>query len=115
MLNTKIDKISKKLTRVISYYGIAKNNLEIYEFGFKEILWNLIHIINIFIIGSIMGETINLLLIFTFYCPIRIYTGGYHSSTREGCYIGTIVLSILLTSIKKLKKTLTIKKVNAKI
>lgn len=91
-----IDALSKKIVERLKHYGVIEQNQEIYEFGLKELLWSIVHVINILIIGFLTNKVVYLLTIFSLYCPIRVYAGGYHANTRKGCYIGTLLLAIFM-------------------
>lgn len=93
-MSDRINTLSKKIVEKFDYYKLIEGDQEVYEFGLRELLWSIVHIINILIVGFLTNEVVYLLMIFSLYCPIRVYAGGYHASTRRRCYIGTILLSV---------------------
>lgn len=95
-MSDRINTLSKKIVEKFDYYKLIEGDQEVYEFGLRELLWSIVHIINILIVGFLTNEVVYLLMIFSLYCPIRVYAGGYHASTRRRCYIGTILLSVFL-------------------
>lgn len=73
---------------------------EIYVYGFETMLLNGGLLLTFLIISIILSELSYFLAYLVFFVPLRVFAGGYHSSTSERCFILSNVmytLSVLIT------------------
>lgn len=83
-----------KLTDFMVAYLIKKSiikseDIEIYQYGFKILISNIITTLSVIIIGLLSKNIIETIVFLTVFVYIRTYTGGYHATSRIGCYLYT--------------------------
>ncbi len=78
---------------------INSSEAEAYRFGIEMLMLKAIHMISYMLIAAAMGKVPEFLIIFAVLCIFRRNTGGFHASTRLGCYFfscASIGVSLLL-------------------
>ena len=68
---------------------------EIYVYGFETLLLNGGLVLMFLIISLILNELSYFFSYLVFFIPLRVFAGGYHSSTSERCFILSNVMYIL--------------------
>ena len=75
---------------------------EAYRFGIETLILKTVHVISYILIAAAMGKVQEFLIIFGVLCIFRRNTGGFHASTRLGCYFFSCAimgLSLLLCDV----------------
>lgn len=79
--------ISEILSNIMVRYNlIERKDLEIYNYGWYQLLILIINIGIIFILGIITKEIISLIIYLTMFSFLRSYAGGYHALTARRCF-----------------------------
>ncbi len=87
-----MDRLSRKLTNYILIKGvIEESDFEIYQYGFRRFLELAINIMCSAVIAALLGMGFECILFFSFFIPLRSYSGGFHMKH----YISCLVLSCL--------------------
>lgn len=69
----------------------------------------MIDFVSIVLIGIIYGELLQCLIFIIAFTTLRVYAGGYHASTRMGCYGFTMsVVGLALTVVKYIPMNITV-------
>lgn len=78
--------IALKLTDFfIRQSGEKREDEEILVYGAELLLSSVVNTILVLLIGILMRRPLETVLFLLFFCPIRKYTGGYHSSSYWMC------------------------------
>lgn len=72
---------------------ICAQDKELYEYGLRQGLIMLCHLVTTIVIGIIFGMLLESIMYMLFYIPLRIFAGGFHTKTQLRCYFLTIVLT----------------------
>ena len=87
--------LSEKLSCMIADFllkdnAIAKEEYEIYQYGFELLMYCIEQTMLLLILGILMHQFwLTIVFVFVF-VSLRQYTGGYHADTRIGCTIMTV-------------------------
>lgn len=84
------------LQKQISYGNLKEDDIEIYYFGLKQSLMFLLHLMTTILIGVVMEEWLEAIVILLVFIPLRTNAGGYHARHRSSCYIFSTLLTILM-------------------
>lgn len=79
---------------------ISPEEEEIYLFGTEKMVDGIISAVSFFVIACLVGRVWELLIFLIAFKTLREYAGGYHASTRAGCYIITMGMMITVLSIQ---------------
>jgi accessory gene regulator B len=71
---------------------VKEEEREIYEFGLRQIPYDLLNLATVLFVGLVTGMLLESILFTFVFMMVRQYAGGYHSSTRIGCYISSLIL-----------------------
>jgi len=94
-----IESISDKITNSYILRGyIDKDKKDIYNYGFKLIISDIVNIIIVFSIGCLLRQFVNSIVFLLSFSFIRMFSGGFHAKTFGlcRCSLLSITLSILL-------------------
>lgn len=87
--------ISEKIANSLIKTGsIPSEEKQLYEYGIRLGILQIINLLTILAIGLIMGMGLESLVFLIACAPVRSYTGGYHASTPLKCYLLSIPLSL---------------------
>lgn len=78
---------------------ISASETEAYRFGMEMLVLKTVHVISYVFIALALGKVQEFFIVFVVLCIFRRNTGGFHASTRLGCYIFSctaIGISLLL-------------------
>lgn len=79
---------SRRIAGGLASHGvIPEEDLEIYEFGVGQFLFQAINVITTIGIALLCGMLPQCLLFLVSYIPLRSFAGGFHAKTRTRCYI----------------------------
>ena len=81
-----------KLCHRIAYFFVQKNvvpleNMEIYRYGFEQILSSLYTIASILVISVLFSQFVSGVVFLLCFIPIRRFAGGYHAGSYFKCYL----------------------------
>lgn len=97
-----INEISEKLTnRMLRKNIIGDEEVDIYQYGFEQLILSLLNFITAVIIGVGFKMLWQCILVVFFFMIIRTYSGGYHTKTPKSCYLLTAFSIILMLSVIK--------------
>ena len=75
---------------------------DIYVYGLEVLLLNGSLLLLYLLISWLSGTMINFLAYMMFFFPLRIFSGGYHASTSEKCFVASTIMYIISVVIVKL-------------
>jgi len=75
---------------------INSEDRELYTYGLQQGLFMLLNILTIVIVGQIFRMLWQSIVFMISYIPLRVYAGGYHARTPVGCYIGSVILIVVV-------------------
>ena len=89
----------KLATWLYSHSSIhSKPSLEVYTYGFELLLSSILGCVFIFLISLLLNQPKSAAFFLLVFCPLRAYSGGYHSSTLRHClFSSTFVYFIVVT------------------
>lgn len=76
----------------------SKASLEIYIYGFELLLSTFMGCISIFLISFLIDQILSSLIFLLIFCPLRGYSGGYHSSTYLRCLFSSTFLYLIVVT-----------------
>lgn len=79
---------------LVSYGIIPEEDLEIYEFGVSQLLFQAINVITTIGIALLWGMLPQCLLFLASYIPLRSFAGGFHAKTQMRCYVLSNVMIV---------------------
>lgn len=85
---------------------IEEEDIQIYLFGLKGGITIIINILTTLLIGWITGRMTEVIIFFLFLVSLRSYSGGYHCSTKVGCYCLSSIISAISAFSTELVKTI---------
>lgn len=84
------------LQKQIAYGNLKEEDIEIYYFGLKQSLMFLLHLMTTILVGVIMGEWLEAVVIMLVFIPLRSNAGGYHTRHHSSCYIFSTLLTLFM-------------------
>lgn len=97
-----INILSDKVINSLLINGVITiSDIEAYRFGVEILILKMVHVVSYIFIAVMMGKLPEFIIIFSVLCIFRRSTGGFHASTRLGCYFfscSTVVIAIWLCS-----------------
>ena len=89
----KIEEIAKGISRRLLDHGqIEKEDFDLYVYGFREGIIQLLNLFTALLIGLVFWQFWENVIFLLSYTVLRKYAGGYHASSREGCFIRSMAL-----------------------
>lgn len=96
------DSIAEKIVKRLTVAEVIEEcDGEIYLFGMQQFLSTAFGFISVFLIMLVMGEVLNGILFVVSFSVLRQYAGGYHASTKIGCYIMSLSSAFVILLIIK--------------
>lgn len=87
--------------KLVAFGIISESDIEIYVFGFYQIVMLLLNVVTTLILGVAFRLIVPCIILNIAYIFIRISAGGYHADTSVKCYIySTLMIAVLLSVIK---------------
>lgn len=97
-----LEKISGRIIgRLIEKGEIKEEEKEIYQYGLEQLLVTVLDFVSIVLVGIIYGKFLLCMMFIVAFCSLRVYAGGYHASTRIGCYALTMSVVVMALTIIK--------------
>lgn len=69
---------------------IPEKEVALYRYGFEALYFSLAELLSIMLVALVVGNFWETMLFFAAFIPLRVYAGGYHASTRLGCYLTSL-------------------------
>lgn len=95
-----MDRILLQIPHKMLELGLIKNyEVDLVIYGLELFLIKISHYCGIFILAYLIAEIKGLLIMTIFITPylyLRSKTGGYHSKTRVGCFIISILITLFM-------------------
>ena len=92
-----ITKLSKRISHFLCKQNIiAKDLIEVYQYGFETIISTLLGFFITIIIGAIFRMTLISLVYYFIFVILRQFTGGYHADTYFKCNLIFAVTTIFI-------------------
>ncbi|NLK37879.1 MAG: accessory gene regulator B family protein [Epulopiscium sp.] len=73
---------------------ICVQDRELYEYGLRQGVIMLCHLITTVMLGLCFGMVVQSILFLVFYIPLRIFAGGFHTRSQLHCYFLTIAMTV---------------------
>lgn len=74
---------------------IEEDDIQIYLYGIKGGITIIVNILTTLLIGLFTGKMLEVIIFSLFLASLRSYSGGYHCSTKVGCFwLSSIVTAI---------------------
>lgn len=87
--------------KLVGFGIISESDIEIYVFGFYQIVMLLLNVVTTLILGVAFRLIVPCIILNIAYIVIRISAGGYHADSPVKCYIySTLMIAVLLSVIK---------------
>lgn len=99
-------RLSCKITDKLEHNGtISKSDRALYEYGLRQMFTTFLNILTMLVIGLSMKMIFLAILYILAYIPLRVYSGGYHASTPQKCWIfSAIMLYVVLWILKNISE-----------
>jgi accessory gene regulator B len=90
----------RKISHNIAYFFVREKiidieYIEIYQYGFEQIISTLISIITVILIGLLTGDILLPFIFLAFFIPLRFFAGGYHEDSYLRFYIGFVLIFLV--------------------
>ncbi len=97
-----LERLSQRFADQLVDFGIiSESDIEIYVFGFYQIVMLLLNVVTTLILGVAFRLIVPCIILNIAYIVIRISAGGYHADSPVKCYIySTLMIAVLLSVIK---------------
>ena len=81
-------KLSNRMARFLIQNGVGKSEyLEIYAYGFENVILTIFNTIILLLLGSILGFGKEILVYMFFFAMLRNHAGGMHKNTHFSCVL----------------------------
>ena len=98
-----MDSVNKKIIEFFIENNMIKaEDKELYQYALSITISALIHIFTLVVLGIIFGLLVESIVFYLCFIAIRKFAGGYHAKTAGGCYLFSVLLSVLLLITLKL-------------
>lgn len=98
-----IDSVSEKCIKFFVDNDIIKNeDKELYQYALSITISAVIHILTVIVLGITFSLVVESIIFYTCFIAIRKFAGGYHAKTARGCYLFSVLLSVILLIVLKL-------------
>ena len=64
-----------------------KYSKDVYVYGIEVFISNVLNVLAIFIISCLLSDVVMGLVFLLVFCPLRVFTGGYHAKTYGKCFM----------------------------
>ena len=83
---------------------ISDANLKILKYGLNILYSTFLGILGVILCGIILKSSIYSFLFLLFYCPLRLFIGGYHAKTNFFCITLFIFIFIVILNYSRLRR-----------
>lgn len=73
--------------RMIAGNVISQNETAVVRYGLEVFFISFLELAAIFVLAAFVGNLASTVCFFLAFIPLRLVAGGYHASTRLGCFI----------------------------
>lgn len=99
-----VHRLSKMIANFLLHKNvISETEIDIYIYGYETIILGIIDFFIVLIVGLIFNQFITMLIFFTMFISVRLYTGGYHANTVLKCKAVFISICISLVFLLEFK------------
>ena len=99
-----VHRLSKMIANFLLHKNvISETEIDIYIYGYETIILGIIDFFIVLIVGLIFNQFITMLIFFTMFISVRLYTGGYHANTVLKCKAVFISICISLVFLSEFK------------
>ena len=99
-----VHRLSKMIANFLLHKNvISETEIDIYIYGYEIIILGIIDVFIVLIVGLIFNQFITMLIFFTMFISVRLYTGGYHANTVLKCKAVFISICISLVFLSEFK------------
>lgn len=99
-----VHQLSKMIANFLLHKNvISETEIDIYIYGYETIILGIIDFFIVLIVGLIFNQFITMLIFFTMFISVRLYTGGYHANTVLKCKAVFISICISLVFLSEFK------------
>ena len=92
--------LAEKITGCLEKHGLIESDqVEIYMYGMTLLISNTATLLATLLVGFIFHVIDCFLVFLLFFIPLRIFSGGYHSSNYLRCFLTFMLLMISLVAI----------------
>lgn len=99
-------KFGSKIAQLLVENGtIQREEYEIYQYGLEQGAVLLFNVFSTLVVGFLMHAPVESAVFLAAYIPIRMFSGGYHSSTQMRCY--WLSIAIIVAALFAVNLTLT--------
>jgi len=93
--------VSVRIANVLKEQGvISEKDIDICKYGLEIIFSSTIEVFSIFLIALLVGNFVHTFFFFLAFIPLRIYVGGYHASTKLRCYLVSLLVYVLFSTVE---------------
>lgn len=98
-----MDKLVSYIVRKISQTNPEFSELDVkkMEYGLLCFFDEITKVISFFIIFYLFSLQQYYVVTFMFFCPVRLFSGGYHAKTYWGCFIMSLLIFFMIIAIGK--------------
>jgi len=84
----RIEVVAEKMTDILIRQGLIESDqTEIYVYGITLMITSTATLLAALLMGFVFHVTGNVLVFLLFFVPVRIFSGGYHSSSYLRCFL----------------------------
>lgn len=88
--------LEKRSIAIASYFVerkiISKEDIDIYSYGMLVLFYYLLNIASFLLLALVFGYLLESVVFLTAFFSLRIFIGGYHSSTHLKCYVVSMLI-----------------------
>ncbi len=105
--------VMNNLSMILTHYFVSKKlipyeKMEIYNYGFKLMLSDIINFSIIMLLGVLLNRVLDGLVYLVVLCSIRRFSGGFHAKTFWLCRLSMIITFLLILTLVDFLSFITI-------
>lgn len=101
MLHDRIAKKERKTRTMIDYLKskgvVSERDVPVVLYGLKLLLITLVEFVSVILLAIWCGNFLEGIFFLLGFCPLRLYTGGYHAKTPTRCYFIMVVVYVIFS------------------
>ena len=101
MLHVRIAKKERKICTMIDYLKskgiVSERDVPVVLYGLKLLLITLVEFVSVIVLAIWCGNFWEGIFFLLGFCPLRLYTGGYHAKTPTRCYFIMVVVYVIFS------------------
>ncbi len=100
--------MAHRLSKIIADFFLQRNYIpeeefEIYVYGYEAIILSIMDFAIVMITGIVFDKLFTMLIFFTMFITVRLYSGGYHANTALKCksiFFSLCIIMIIISDIE---------------